>query len=128
MNLLLDTHVFIWATANPDRLSEKVINLLHDTNNQWLLSMVSVWEMQIKTQLGKLDLKLPLPELIETQKRVNNLEVLPIKLEHIFSLRELPNYHRDPFDKLIIAQGIIEQLAIVSIDSIFDSYSVNRIW
>ena len=128
MNLLLDTHVFIWATANPDRLSEKVINLLHDTNNQWLLSMVSVWEMQIKTQLGKLDLKLPLPELIETQKRVNNLEVLPIKLEHIFSLRDLPNYHRDPFDRLIIAQGMLEQLAIVSIDSIFDRYTVNRIW
>lgn len=128
MNLLLDTHVFIWATANPDRLSERVINLLHDTNNQWLLSMVSVWEMQIKTQLGKLDLKLPLPELIETQKRVNNLEVLPIKLEHIFSLRELPNYHRDPFDRLIIAQGMLEQLAIVSIDSIFDRYTVNRIW
>lgn len=99
-----------------------------DTNNTWILSIASIWEMQIKIQLGKLKLNSTLPDLIETQERINNLQVLPIELAHIWGLTNLPNHHRDPFDRLLIAQAMIEQLPIVSTDSIFDSYPIQRLW
>ncbi len=99
-----------------------------DTNNTWILSIASIWEMQIKIQLGKLKLNSTLPDLIETQERINNLQVLPIELAHIWGLTNLPNHHRDPFDRLLIAQAMIEQFPIVSIDSLFDSYPIQRLW
>ncbi|MUG98497.1 type II toxin-antitoxin system VapC family toxin [Scytonema sp. UIC 10036] len=77
MKLLLDTHVFIWVAGNPEKLSEKVRNLLLDTNNFWVVSIASVWELQIKSQLGKLNLTSPLPKLITTQQQANNLQLLP---------------------------------------------------
>ncbi|MCM0594212.1 MAG: type II toxin-antitoxin system VapC family toxin [Gloeotrichia echinulata DEX184] len=128
MNILLDTHVFIWSTGNPDRLSQRVTNLLTDTSNTWMLSIASVWEMQIKLQLGKLNLNSSLSVLIDNQQRVNNLQLLPIELTHIYALTNLPNHHRDPFDRLLIAQAIVEQVPIVSIDSAFDGYAIQRLW
>jgi PIN domain nuclease of toxin-antitoxin system len=101
---------------------------LTDTNNTWILSIASIWEMQIKIQVGKLKLNSTLPDLIETQERINNLQVLPIELAHIWGLTNLPNHHRDPFDRLLIAQAMIEQLPIVSTGSIFDSYPIQRLW
>jgi PIN domain nuclease of toxin-antitoxin system len=128
VNILLDTHVFIWSTGNPERLSQRVTNLLTDTSNTWMLSIASVWEIQIKLQLGKLNLNSSLPVLIENQQRVNNLQLLPIELAHIWGLTNLPNHHRDPFDRLLIAQVIVEQIPIVSIDSVFDNYPIQRFW
>ncbi|MDJ0617245.1 MAG: type II toxin-antitoxin system VapC family toxin [Calothrix sp. MO_192.B10] len=128
MNLLLDTHVFIWAAGNPERLSENVRELLTDASNTWMLSLASIWEMQIKLQLGKLNLNLSLPSLIENQQRVNALQLLPIELTYIWGLTNLPNHHRDPFDRLLIAQAIVEQLPILSIDSAFDAYPIQRLW
>jgi PIN domain nuclease of toxin-antitoxin system len=118
MNILLDTHTFIWSTANPERLSQTVTNLLTDINNIWILSIASVWEMQIKLQLGKLNLNSSLPNLIDNQQRVNNLQILPIDLTHIYALNNLPLHHKDPFDRLLIAQAIVEQIPIVSIDEV----------
>ncbi|MEL7246154.1 MAG: type II toxin-antitoxin system VapC family toxin [Cyanobacteria bacterium J06573_2] len=128
MNILLDTHVFIWSTANPERLSQTVTNLLTDTNNTWIVSIASVWEMQIKLQLGKLNLNSTLPELIDNQQQVNNLQILPIDLAHIYALNNLPSHHKDPFDRLLIAQSIVEQIPIASIDEVFDSYPIQRLW
>ncbi|MGB3642304.1 MAG: type II toxin-antitoxin system VapC family toxin [Rivularia sp. (in: cyanobacteria)] len=128
MNILLDTHVFIWSTANPERLSQTVTNLLTDTSNIWMFSIASVWEMQIKLQLGKLNLNSSLPNLIDNQQRVNNLHILPIELAHIYALNNLSSHHKDPFDRLLIAQAIVEQIAIVSIDEIFDNYPIQRLW
>ncbi|MFB2896456.1 type II toxin-antitoxin system VapC family toxin [Aerosakkonemataceae cyanobacterium BLCC-F50] len=128
MNLLLDTHVFIWLSLTPERLSERVTDLLMDETNLWFLSLVSVWEMQIKRQLGKLSLNLPLPELIASQQQTNSLQLLPIELNHIFTLENLPQFHRDPFDRLLIAQAITEQIPLLSIDTIFDHYPVQRLW
>ncbi|MEL6460606.1 MAG: type II toxin-antitoxin system VapC family toxin [Cyanobacteria bacterium J06621_15] len=128
MNILLDTHVFIWSTANPERLSQTVTNLLTDTNNTWIVSIASVWEMQIKVQLGKLNLNSTLPELIDNQQQVNNLQILPIDLAHIYALNNLPSHHKDPFDRLLIAQSIVEQIPIASIDEVFDSYPIQRLW
>lgn len=109
MKLLLDTHVFIWVAGNPEKLSEKVRNLLTDANNFWVVSIASVWELQIKSQLGKLNLNSPLPKLITTQQQVNNLQLLPIELSHIYALEALPSHHRDPFDRILIAQSIFEK-------------------
>ncbi|MDJ0734427.1 MAG: type II toxin-antitoxin system VapC family toxin [Nostocaceae cyanobacterium] len=128
MNLLLDTHVFIWSRGNPERLSDNVRELLIDTNNSWILSLASIWEMQIKIQLGKLNLNLSLPSLIKNQQRVNALQLLVIELNHIWGLTNLPNHHRDPFDRILIAQAIVEELLILSIDSVFDAYPIQRLW
>ncbi|MDZ8051596.1 MAG: type II toxin-antitoxin system VapC family toxin [Aulosira sp. ZfuVER01] len=128
MKLLLDTHVLIWSAGNPEKLSQRVRNLLIDTNNLWVVSIASVWELQIKSQLGKLNLSSQLPNFIETQQRVNNLQILSIELSHIYALENLPKHHRDPFDRILIAQATIEKMPLLSIDVIFDSYPVQRIW
>ena len=101
---------------------------LTDTNNTWILSIASVWEMQIKLQLGKLNLNSTLPNLIDNQQRVNNLQILPIDLTHIYALNNLPSHHKDPFDRLLIAQAMVEQMPIVSIDEVFDNYPIQRLW
>jgi PIN domain nuclease of toxin-antitoxin system len=128
MRLLLDTHVLIWSTGNPEKLSERVRNLLLDTNNSWVVSIASVWELQIKCQLGKLNLSLPLPSLMESQQRINKLQILPIELSHIYALDGLPNHHRDPFDRIVIAQAIVEKIPVLSADTVFDAYPVQKIW
>lgn len=128
MRLLLDTHVLIWSTASPQKLSQQVTNLLADTNNYWVVSIASVWEMQIKIQLGKLNLNLPLAELIENLRQINNIQILPIELNHIYALKNLPQHHRDPFDRILIAQAIVENIPLLSIDKIFDVYPVKKLW
>ncbi|MBC6434724.1 type II toxin-antitoxin system VapC family toxin [Nostoc sp. HG1] len=128
MKLLLDTHVIIWSAGNPEKLSQRVRDLLIDTNNFWVVSMASVWELQIKSQLGKLNLSSSLPNFIETQQRVNNLQLLSIELTHIYALEALPSHHRDPFDRILIAQAIVEEMPLLSIDAVFDVYPVERIW
>lgn len=128
MKLLLDTHIFIWWTGIPERLSERVNNLLANKNNELILSVASVWEMQIKLNLGKLQLSLPLEELIETQQQTNNLLLLPIEVDYVWTLKNLPMHHRDPFDRMLIAQAIAEQLPIVSVDAVFDAYPITRLW
>ncbi|NJL63947.1 MAG: type II toxin-antitoxin system VapC family toxin [Methylacidiphilales bacterium] len=128
MRLLLDTHILIWWSSNSERLSENVYNLITDGNNTIMFSIASVWEMQIKFQLGKLNLDLPLPELIEIQKQTNRLQILPIELSHVYTLDSLPNHHRDPFDRILVAQAIFEKIPLLSIDGIFDTYPINRIW
>lgn len=90
--------------------------------------MASVWELQIKSQLGKLNLSSSLPNFIETQQRVNNLQLLPIELTHIYALEALPSNHRDPFDRILIAQAIVEKMPLLSIDVVFDAYPVQRMW
>ncbi|MBD2440251.1 PIN domain-containing protein [Nostoc sp. FACHB-110] len=126
--MLLDTHVLIWSVGEPKKLSDNVRTLLMDTNNSWLVSIASIWELQIKYQLGKLNLHLSLPNLIETQKQVNNLKILPIELEHIYALDGLQNHHRDPFDRILIAQSIFENIPLLSVDTVFDLYPIQRIW
>ncbi len=128
MKFLLDTHVLIWWANDANKLSSKVYDLLIDPNHILLLSFVSVWEIQIKSQLGKLKLDLPLSDLITNQQNINNLMMLPIELNHIYSLENLPNHHRDPFDRLLISQAIVENIPILSVDKVFDQYSVERIW
>jgi PIN domain nuclease of toxin-antitoxin system len=125
MKLLLDTHIFIWWADQPEKLSPAVLSALEDDANELLLSVASVWEMQIKIQLGKLKLTLPLKELLKEQQETNNLTVSAVALTHVLALEALPLHHKDPFDRLLIAQSIEEGLTIVTADSQFSSYSVS---
>ncbi|NET67338.1 MAG: type II toxin-antitoxin system VapC family toxin [Moorea sp. SIO1G6] len=128
MKLLLDTHTFIWWTVSQGKLSEQVKSLLADKQNDLFLSLVSVWEMQIKLQLNKLSFNFPLAEVLERQQQTNDLYFLPIELDHIYALASLPLQHRDPFDRLLIAQAVVEQMPLLSIDSVFDGYPIQRLW
>jgi len=128
MRLLMDTHVFIWWSDEPEKLSDRVLNACQDDDNSLMLSIISIWEMQIKIQLGKLRLRNPLRYLIENQQNINDLQVLPISVNHIYMLENLPMHHRDPFDRLIISQALEERLPLVSKDSVFSNYPVSLFW
>lgn len=124
MRLLLDTHVFIWWADQQESLSATALSALNDEANELILSVASVWEMQIKVQLRKLKLSLPIEELIETQVETNDLRILPVALPHVLALNALPFHHKDPFDRLLIAQSIHEDITLVSVDPEFPAYSV----
>ncbi len=128
MNLLLDTHTFIWWDSEPGKLSQQALILCHNPMNTLLLSMVSIWEMQIKIQLGKLTLNLPLVEIIQHQQQNNNLKILPITINHVLALENLSNHHKDPFDRLLIAQNNIEDAVLVSCDPMIAKYQVKLVW
>lgn len=128
MKLLLDTHAFIWWAIEPEKLSLKTKVLCEDGTNDLLLSVASVWEMQIKIQLGKLKLSLPLRELVESQQQVNGLQVLTIELVHVLALDSLTAHHKDPFDRLLIAQAIVEDAFLISKDRVFSDYPVKLLW
>ncbi len=128
MKLLLDTHAFLWINEASDRLSQTVIDLCNAGEHEFYLSIASPWEMQIKSQLGKLSLALPIEELIETNRQKNNIQLLPVEIIHISYLQQLPTHHKDPFDRIIIAQAIIEKLTVVTADHAFCDYAVTTIW
>lgn len=128
MRLLLDTHVLIWWTLTPDKLSERVTTLLGNRDNELFLSVASVWEMQIKLKSGKLTLDLPLEEMILNQQEENDLNLLNIDVADVWVLDGLPVPHRDPFDRMIIAQSIRAELSLMSVDRLFDSYPIKRLW
>lgn len=124
MNLLLDTHIFIWWDSDPTQLSNQARTLCEDADNTLFLSLASVWEMQIKPQLGKLRFNRPLEELVASQQQANGLQILPLELHHIYALAALPPHHKDLFGRLLIAQARVENLTLVSVDAIFAQYPV----
>jgi PIN domain nuclease of toxin-antitoxin system len=128
MNILLDTHVFLWLRTAPEKIPAKLLAAYDDLNNDIFLSMASVWEIQIKQQLGKLELELPLSQLIEEQRLNNGLQLLAIEAEHIFALNTLPFHHKDPFDRLILVQSQLENLELASADTAFAAYGVELFW
>jgi PIN domain nuclease of toxin-antitoxin system len=128
MRVMIDTHIFIWYVQNSQRLNSSVVNLINDGKNDILFSTASVWEMAIKQSTGKLNLGVPYASFIEEQMRLNNMELLPIKLEHLEVVTSLPFHHRDPFDRLLISQALVENIPILSIDVAFDDYPVQRLW
>jgi PIN domain nuclease of toxin-antitoxin system len=128
MNLLLDTHTFLWWDTQPGRLSAKALSAIQDRANRLLLSVASVWEMQIKLQIGRLNLNMPLDQMIARQRRSNRVQILPVTLAHVLALRDLPLHHRDPFDRLLIAQANAEGAFLVSHDPVFTQYPVQLLW
>ena len=128
MNYLLDTHAFIWWNDNSPKLPAHVRQTLSDRSNQIWLSHASVWELQIKIQLGKLRLGAPLADLIDQESRVNRLRLLSISYDDILKLDSLPMHHRDPFDRMIIAQVLTGGFHLVACDSEFPAYGVPLFW
>ena len=124
MNGLLDTNNFIWSDGKQSLLSPQVRAFIEDRRNRLFLSIASVWEMQIKVQIGKLAFQNSLPEVIREQQEKNGIEILPVTLAHVYALSELPSPHRDPFDRIIIAQARVENLIVLSADEIFSQYPV----
>ena len=128
MKLLLDTHTFIWWDSQPANLSGAATAALSDPSNSLILSTASVWEMAVKVDLGKLTLRLPLAQIVSHQQTTNGLVVLPVTLPHVLELERLPRPHRDPFDRMLIAQAISEGAILVSADPVFSSYPVHVLW
>ena len=124
MNLLLDTHIFIWLSTNSQQLPAAWRQALQDPTNSLMLSVVSLWEMQIKVQLGRLALPMPVNRLLVAQQAVNDIQIVPVFPHHIWELDNLPLHHKDPFDRLLMAQAIAEKLQLVSMDSVFSQYAV----
>ena len=128
MTLLLDTHSFLWWHDAPERLSPTAFAACAAPENDLLLSVVSLWEIQIKAQNGKLTLARPLQEMIEVQINANPLRLLSVQPAHIWELAHLPLIHKDPFDRLLIAQARTENATLLSIDASIAQYSVPRLW
>ena len=124
MKVLLDTHIFIWWNGDVKLLSPADRALCENPETTLVLSYTSIWEMQIKSQLGKLVFDRPLRDIVQSQQRDNGLELLPITPGHIYALQDLPVHHRDPFDRLLIAQANAEQIPLLTADPIFRQYEV----
>ena len=128
MKLLLDTHTFLWFIMGSPKLSSHARALIEEVSNDKFLSIASVWETAIKVSLVKLSLAGSFDIIFPEQLKVNGIDLLSIELKHINIISALPMHHRDPFDRLLVAQSIIEGISIVSADSTFDSYSIKRLW
>ena len=127
MSFLLDSHAFLWFVAADKQLPETVKDKIEDINQSVFLSAASLWEITIKHQIGKLDLDITLQELFDFADR-NQIEIVPITYEHLLALSRLPNHHNDPFDRLIIAQAIAEDLVVITRDKLFKKYKVKPQW
>jgi PIN domain nuclease of toxin-antitoxin system len=125
----LDTHAFIWFCSSPERLSERARSTIVSGTNQILLSVVTAWEIAIKYRLGRVpELPAPPESFIPGRMEQHSLEPLLIVMEHAFRVAHLPPVHRDPFDRLLIAQAQIEGLPVVTSDPNFARYDVEVIW
>lgn len=128
MNLLLDSHVFLWLMNEPERVPGQVLTMCENAENTLYLSVASVWELQIKHALGKLIMRQPLKVILDEQQQSNSMEILPIKLTHQWRLADLPRIHNDPFDRLLIAQAVVEDMRLISADRVFSDYPVRLVW
>jgi PIN domain nuclease of toxin-antitoxin system len=128
MRLLLDTHTLLWWVEDARQLSPQARAHLADSQNDCFVSLVSPWEMAIKACNGNLKLAVPIRLYFEQHLPANDFHLLPITLDHVTKVETLPRHHRDPFDRLLIAQALHEGLSLVSIDPAFDAYGVQRVW
>ena len=128
MRLLLDTHSFLWFILDDPQLSSFARGLIEDPTNAISISPASYWEIAIKIKLGKYALPQPYEQFIGMQLTANGFEILHIEPKHTALLTTLPLHHRDPFDRLIVAQALKEGISVVSIDSQLDAYGVKRMW
>ena len=125
---LLDTHIFIWLDSEPDKLPKKILDIINDPSNVLWLSNVSLWEMQIKRQLGKLRMNISISVIVESQIKTNHLQLLDIKIQHILNLENLPDHHKDPFDRMLVSQALSEKMPLISHDPIVHKYPLEVIW
>jgi PIN domain nuclease of toxin-antitoxin system len=128
MNLLLDSHALIWWREEPQKLSPLALNEISNSTNSVFLSLASIWEIQIKITNLQISFNNNLFDVIADEQKINNFQLLPIKISHIIELENLPFHHKDPFDRIIIAQSNIEKMKLVSADHKFSAYDVDLLW
>jgi PIN domain nuclease of toxin-antitoxin system len=126
MKVILDTHTFLWALSDPDRLSVRARETIASSERFW--SVASIWEALIKVQSGKLPMPLPASAYLMSKMSANGVSLLPIRLEHVVRVEELPVHHRDPFDRLLIAQCVEEDCPVITSDPVFKQYPIRVIW
>ncbi len=127
MNLLLDTHVWLWMGLAPGKLAQETQDALADLGNTLWLSAASTWEMAIKYSLGRLPLPMPPAEYVPPRLIRDGVQLLPITMEHTFRVGSLPHHHRDPFDRLLVAQALSEKFRLVSVDAAMSAYDVETL-
>jgi PIN domain nuclease of toxin-antitoxin system len=127
MAFILDTHAFLWFVSGDKQLPITVKDKIIDINQPCFISIASFWEITIKNQIGKLELNISLEELFEYANR-NQIEVVQITYDHLFTLSTLPQHHSDPFDRIIISQAIAEKMTLISKDKEFKKYKVKKLW
>jgi PIN domain nuclease of toxin-antitoxin system len=127
MKALLDTHTFLWAILDDRRLSRRAQQTFTGPNDLWL-SVASLWEILIKVKTSKLPLPQPSGPYLMKKLGENKIEVLPVKLDHVLRTEKMPVLHRDPFDRILIAQSLEEKFPLVTADPIFERYDVQVIW
>ena len=127
MKYLLDTHTFLWFVNDSDEIPKQLFNLL-ESDVDLFLSIASLWEIAIKVNIGKLTLPKLYANFVSEQIKLNDIEILPISLEHLNVISTLDLYHKDPFDRLIIAQNLVENLTVISKYSAFDAYPITKLW
>ena len=125
---LLDTHTYLWAVSDDRRLSEPARAILEDGHTEVFLSIVSAWEIGIKASLGKLHLDVPIRDVVATTPASLGIRSLPLSVEHVCEISTLPPVHRDPFDRMIVAQGRVEGLTLLTRDSEIAGYEVETLW
>jgi len=128
MRLLTDTQTFIWIHDEPQKISRRALAELKNPANELILSAVSLWELQIKIQINKFKFNDTLANVVAMEQKANGFQLLPITFAHILELEKLPFHHKDPFDRLLIAQANAEKMVLVSSDSKFSAYLVNLLW
>lgn len=128
MKILLDTHALLWFIAGDQNLSQTARLLIEDATNEKYVSAASLWETAIKISVGKMNLQADFDKVFPRQLNINGFDLLPIEVKHSSRTIQLPFHHRDPFDRILIAQAIEEKMSIVSIDTVSDDYSVTRLW
>lgn len=126
--MLLDTHAFLWFVQNDPNLSRPALEAISDRDKEVRLSPASYWEIGIKVQLGKYRLNMPLAGFIEKAIELYGFTILPIEPRHAEMVAKLPRHHRDPFDRLLIAQAMVEGLTVISADAAMDAYPITRLW
>lgn len=128
MKILLDTHTFLWWVSDDPQISVNAKDIISDPNNEIYFSVVSAWEIIIKVGTGKLSLS-ESPEIyIPSRIATNQFEILPVHMSHILRINSLPNLHKDPFDRLLIAQSLVEDLSLITIDGAIAQYPIKTIW
>ncbi len=128
MRLLLDSHAFLWFILGDQRLSDRARLAIAAADTDVLISPATLWEMAIKVRLGKYTLPGPFGPFMDTQLTSNRIRLLPIEVRHTALLASMPFHHRDPFDRLIVAQALAESIGVVSVDAMLDAYGVSRLW
>ncbi|MGD8291541.1 MAG: type II toxin-antitoxin system VapC family toxin [Desulfobacterales bacterium] len=128
MKYLLDTHAFLWFVTDDNKLSSKAKSIIQNSNNEVYFSAASAWEMSIKTKLGRLRLGGTLESFIIEQLTVNRLSPLAITVSHSLYTEKLPQIHKDPFDRIMISQSKVENMALITQDKEIRKYKVSTVW